>query len=166
MKTLATLALALAAFEVSVDAFLTPRGLPNNPLARTPRPSKRSPKEKFNKKRAYTGPILPIENTTTITSPTGVRVTYKEAGDVCEKTPGVKTYTGFVELAQDMHAWFCMFLFLFSTVLDFALESCLSRLAKQGSLSPETTLHQTLSPSGSTEGPARTRRLDSLKVCL
>ncbi|KAB8346155.1 hypothetical protein FH972_023201 [Carpinus fangiana] len=44
-------------------------------------------------------------------SPTGVRIRYKEPGKegVCETTPGVNSYTGYIDLAPDMHAFFWFF---------------------------------------------------------
>ncbi|RMZ83362.1 hypothetical protein DV737_g1652, partial [Chaetothyriales sp. CBS 132003] len=53
---------------------------------------------------------LPAEPTgvKTIISPSGVNITYKEPG-ICETTPGVKSYTGFVNLAPDVHSFFWFF---------------------------------------------------------
>jgi len=47
----------------------------------------------------------------TIISPSGVNITYKEPGKegVCETTPGVNSYAGFVNLAEDIHSFFWFF---------------------------------------------------------
>ncbi|KAF2497731.1 peptidase S10, serine carboxypeptidase [Lophium mytilinum] len=47
----------------------------------------------------------------TITSPTGVKIRYKEPGKdgVCETTPGVNSYSGYVDLAEDQHTFFWFF---------------------------------------------------------
>lgn len=56
---------------------------------------------------------LPAEPTgiQTITSPNGVEITYKEPGKAgfCETTPGVNSYSGFVNLAPDVHSFFYFF---------------------------------------------------------
>lgn len=56
---------------------------------------------------------LPAEPTDvkTITSPTGIKIRYKEPGKsgVCETTPGVNSYSGYVDLAEDQHAFFWFF---------------------------------------------------------
>lgn len=51
-------------------------------------------------------PALP-EGVQTIISPSGVNITYKDPGaeGVCETTPGVKSYAGFVNLAPDVHSF-------------------------------------------------------------
>ena len=53
---------------------------------------------------------LPAEPTgvQTIVSPNGVNITYKEPGKegICETTPGVNSYSGFVNLAPDVHSFF------------------------------------------------------------
>lgn len=48
---------------------------------------------------------------TTIKSPTGVTIRYKEPGKdgVCETTPGVGSYAGYVDLAPDSHTFFWFF---------------------------------------------------------
>ena len=48
---------------------------------------------------------------TTIQSPTGVTIRYKEPGKegVCETTPGVGSYAGYVDLAPDSHTFFWFF---------------------------------------------------------
>ncbi|KAL8760184.1 MAG: hypothetical protein Q9199_000206 [Rusavskia elegans] len=56
---------------------------------------------------------LPAEpvGVTTITSPTGVTIRYKQPGleGVCETTPGVNSYSGYVDLAPDAHTFFWFF---------------------------------------------------------
>ncbi|EXJ58404.1 carboxypeptidase D [Cladophialophora yegresii CBS 114405] len=56
---------------------------------------------------------LPAEPTgvQTITTPNGVNITYKEPGKegVCETTPGVNSYAGFINLAPDVHSFFWFF---------------------------------------------------------
>lgn len=48
---------------------------------------------------------------TTITSPSGVTIRYKQPGleGVCETTPGVNSYSGYVDLAPDAHTFFWFF---------------------------------------------------------
>ena len=48
---------------------------------------------------------------TTIQSPAGVTIRYKEPGKygVCETTPGVGSYAGYVDLAPDSHTFFWFF---------------------------------------------------------
>ena len=48
---------------------------------------------------------------TTIKSPTGVTIRYKEPGKdgICETTPGVGSYAGYVDLAPDSHTFFYFF---------------------------------------------------------
>ena len=47
----------------------------------------------------------------TIKSPSGVTIRYKEPGKhgVCETTPGVNSYSGYVDLAPDAHTFFWFF---------------------------------------------------------
>ena len=56
---------------------------------------------------------LPAEPTgvKTIMSPNGANITYKMPGKdgVCETTPGVNSYSGFVNLAPDVHVFFWFF---------------------------------------------------------
>lgn len=56
---------------------------------------------------------LPAEPTgvQTIITPNGVNITYKEPGKegICETTPGVNSYAGFVNLAPDVHVFFWFF---------------------------------------------------------
>ncbi|KAF2090517.1 hypothetical protein K490DRAFT_34644 [Saccharata proteae CBS 121410] len=48
---------------------------------------------------------------TTIISPTNVTIRYKEPGKagVCETTPGVNSYSGYIDIAPDMHTFFWFF---------------------------------------------------------
>lgn len=56
---------------------------------------------------------LPTEPTgvQTIISPIGANITYKEPGKdgVCETTPGVNSYAGFINLGEDVHSFFWFF---------------------------------------------------------
>ncbi|KAL8767150.1 MAG: hypothetical protein Q9209_006241 [Squamulea sp. 1 TL-2023] len=47
----------------------------------------------------------------TITSPSGVTIRYKQPGleGVCETTPGVNSYSGYIDLAPDAHTFFWFF---------------------------------------------------------
>ncbi len=45
----------------------------------------------------------------TILLPNGVQIRYKEPGNVCEATPGVNSYSGYVDLAPDSHTFFWFF---------------------------------------------------------
>lgn len=47
----------------------------------------------------------------TIQSPTGVQIRYKEPGKagVCETTPGVNSYAGYVDLSPTSHTFFWFF---------------------------------------------------------
>lgn len=42
-----------------------------------------------------------------VTSPSGVNITFKDPGaaGICETTPGVKSYAGFVNIAPDVHSF-------------------------------------------------------------
>lgn len=53
----------------------------------------------------------PATNVTTIQSPNGITIRYKEPGlsGVCETTPGVNSYSGYVDLAPDVHVFFYFF---------------------------------------------------------
>ena len=48
---------------------------------------------------------------TTITSPTGAQIRYKQPGEagVCETTPGVKSYSGYIDLSPTSHTFFWFF---------------------------------------------------------
>lgn len=76
-----------------------------------PRQVKRS--ETLNNMEKRQSPYLPaaVSNMTTITSPTGVKIRYKQPGEqgVCETTPGVKSYTGYIELSPTLHSFFWFF---------------------------------------------------------
>ena len=52
-----------------------------------------------------------VEGVRTITSPSGVKIRYKEPGKygVCETTEGVRSYSGYVDLAPDAHTFFWFF---------------------------------------------------------
>ncbi|KAI9832744.1 MAG: hypothetical protein M1826_001303 [Phylliscum demangeonii] len=56
---------------------------------------------------------LPVDPTgvQTITSPSNVTIRYKEPGKegVCETTPGVNSYAGYIDLAPDAHTFFWFF---------------------------------------------------------
>jgi len=56
---------------------------------------------------------LPKEPTgvKTITTPNNVTIRYKEPGKegVCETTPGVNSYSGYIDLAPDAHTFFWFF---------------------------------------------------------
>jgi hypothetical protein len=47
----------------------------------------------------------------TIETPSGVTIRYKEPGKdgVCETTPGVNSYSGYIDIAEDMHTFFWFF---------------------------------------------------------
>lgn len=54
-------------------------------------------------KRQYPAQPTGIQS---ILSPSGVNITYKDtSGELCETTPGVKSYAGFVNLAPDAHSF-------------------------------------------------------------
>lgn len=52
-----------------------------------------------------------VQGLKTITSPSGVTIRYKEPGKegICETTPGVNSYTGYIDLAPDSHTFFWFF---------------------------------------------------------
>lgn len=56
-----------------------------------------------------------------LTSPNGANITYKEPGQagVCETTPGVNSYSGFINLGPDVHSFVRLFyhLMLFSCIV-------------------------------------------------
>lgn len=75
-----------------------------------PGPKKRSVvPDKHNLKRQY----FPANATgvKTFKTPTGVTIRYKEPGKegVCETTPGVNSYSGYVDLSKDVHVFFWFF---------------------------------------------------------
>lgn len=51
------------------------------------------------------------EDVKTITTPTNVTLRYKEPGKegVCETTPGVNSYSGYIDIAPNVHAFFWFF---------------------------------------------------------
>lgn len=53
----------------------------------------------------------PVQGLKTITAPSGVTIRYKEPGKegICETTPGVNSYTGYIDLAPDSHTFFWFF---------------------------------------------------------
>ena len=85
-KTLETVSLALSlsslCVKVGASSSLKPRQLPAN-----------------------------ATGITTIKSPAGVTIRYKEPGKagICETTPGVGSYAGYVDLAPDSHTFFYFF---------------------------------------------------------
>ncbi|KAK5172275.1 uncharacterized protein LTR77_003913 [Saxophila tyrrhenica] len=50
-------------------------------------------------------------NVSTIFTPSGAQIRYKEPGKagVCETTPGVNSYSGYIDLSDDVHVFFWMF---------------------------------------------------------
>lgn len=68
------------------------------------RPTKNIPLPSFFNKRQLPEPAIGVQS---IVSPSGVNITYKDPGaeGVCETTPGVKSYAGFVNLAPDVHSF-------------------------------------------------------------
>lgn len=87
------IALLLSAF--SVDAVRYPGKRSGIPAAAP----------KLHSKRQFPAPVYGY---TTIVTPSGVTIRYKEPG-ICETTPGVKSYTGYVDVAPNMHAFFWFF---------------------------------------------------------
>lgn len=54
--------------------------------------------------------VVKHHSQTTITSPGGKKIRYKETtGKVCETTPGVQSFAGYVDLAEDKHSFFYFF---------------------------------------------------------
>lgn len=55
-------------------------------------------------------PALP-NGVTTITSPNGFQIRYSEPGKsgVCETTPGVDSYSGYIDLDEENHMFFWFF---------------------------------------------------------
>lgn len=50
----------------------------------------------------------PVKGQQTILTPNGYNLTYKEP-EICETTAGVKSYSGFINVAPDVHAFFWFF---------------------------------------------------------
>lgn len=69
----------------------------------------------FGTAKAVTVPKrkLPAEPTgvQTIVTPSNVTIRYKEPGKagICETTPGVNSYSGYIDLSPTMHAFFWFF---------------------------------------------------------
>ncbi|KXH69580.1 carboxypeptidase S1 [Colletotrichum salicis] len=51
------------------------------------------------------------QGVTTITSPGGSKIRYKQPGKdgICETTPGVNSYSGYIDIAPDVHVFFWFF---------------------------------------------------------
>lgn len=51
------------------------------------------------------------EGVTTIKSPSGAQIRYKEPGKdgICETTPGVNSYSGYIDIGDDVHVFFWFF---------------------------------------------------------
>ncbi|TVY83355.1 Carboxypeptidase S1-like protein A [Lachnellula suecica] len=64
----------------------------------------------YNPKRARQLPAAP-EGVKTITTPQNVTIRYKEPGKegVCETTPGVNSYSGYIDLDENSHTFFWFF---------------------------------------------------------
>ena len=62
-----------------------------------------------NLKRTYFP--QPATNLSEFTTPTGVKIRYKKPGEqgVCETTPGVDSYSGYIDLAPNVHVFFWFF---------------------------------------------------------
>ncbi|KAL8243701.1 hypothetical protein R6Q59_009959 [Mikania micrantha] len=94
------LSLAFVTFVAAVTAFT-----PGSKLR------KRSPiSERVHNFRPRQYPAAAV-GVQTVTGPNGINITYKMPGSegVCETTPGVKSYVGFVNLAPDVHSFFWFF---------------------------------------------------------
>lgn len=65
-------------------------------------------KEKLSKRTYFPKPATGVK---TITGPTGVKIRYKEPGKdgVCETTEGVNSYSGYIDLAPNVHVFFWFF---------------------------------------------------------
>lgn len=53
-----------------------------------------------------------VKGLKTITAPSGAQIRYKEPGKeagICETTPDVNSYTGYIDLAPDSHTFFWFF---------------------------------------------------------
>lgn len=61
-----------------------------------------------NKRAVYPAPV---QGYTTILSPSNVTIRYKEPGNdgVCETTPGVRSYSGYISVAPGMNSFFWFF---------------------------------------------------------
>lgn len=67
-----------------------------------------SPLEQLFQGRGLPAPVTGVK---TIKSPTGATIRYKEPGKagVCETTPGVNSYSGYIDLAPNAHTFFWFF---------------------------------------------------------
>lgn len=76
-------------------------------------PSTFQPKSALTKRQDAAIPFLPKEITDykTIITPRGVTIRYKEPGKsgVCKTTPDVNSYSGYIDLAEDVHVFFYFF---------------------------------------------------------
>ncbi|KAI7482758.1 peptidase S10, serine carboxypeptidase [Hortaea werneckii] len=83
--------------------------LPRKQYARAVDRSEATQNAARNLKRQY----IPANATDikTINTPTGAQIRYKEPGNegVCETTPGVNSYSGYIDLAPDVHSFFWFF---------------------------------------------------------
>jgi carboxypeptidase C (cathepsin A) len=70
-------------------------------------PAPHLPKAKILERQIPAPPV----NVTTIKSPGGASIRYKEPGNegICETTPGVKSYAGYVDLDNQTHMFFWFF---------------------------------------------------------
>ena len=52
-----------------------------------------------------------VQNITTITTSSGATIRYKEPGKegICETTPGVNSYSGYIDVGEDLHVFFWFF---------------------------------------------------------
>lgn len=91
------------------EVFVTLNVLLGCALAWTPGPVIHRPRS--DKVFQLTPRQLPAEpvGIQSLTTPGGVTITYKEPGKegVCETTPGVGSYAGYINLAPDVHAFVC-----------------------------------------------------------
>jgi carboxypeptidase D len=73
-------------------------------------PAASIPDRSFMKLHPRQVPADPI-GVKTIVSPSNVTIRYKEPGKegVCETTPGVNSYSGYIDIAPDAHAFFWFF---------------------------------------------------------
>jgi len=100
--------LAATATAVSAGAAAGITRPPPSRFARAPSENGHVYPEHVLKKRQLPAAVT---NQTTITSPNGVQIRYKDltGTSVCETTPGVNSYSGYVDLAADKHSFFYFF---------------------------------------------------------
>lgn len=98
---LTTSAASLALLAASADAFV-----PGPKVQIRPR-DRKGPAAQITPRQLPAEPV----GIQQITSPSGANITYKEPGKdgICETTPGVNSYAGFVNLAPDVHSFFWFF---------------------------------------------------------